>query len=299
VSYNLVADLSAGVFFALLAGAVAVFANSLREDHDMPTIRKLEVSVFLALVAFIILPIGFGFRIAGETTRAPGRSSLTGAAYLVIFLAILPLIWLAASKRFRPVVTALVLASGFAILLETFALVYWSHGTSRNFSIPLSHFDAFYFALGTLTTGTGNISAMSEASRRIQTTQLVIDLVFIGFIVALLMARYSTLFDRPPPGPTGEGLVTQLVEGLRAAAEQESNPERKTQLQQAVGLLGGTVRIPTGEGLVTQLVEGLRAAAEQETNPERKTQLQQAADLLGDTVRNVVVDVAAEVVGPG
>ena len=54
------------------------------------------------------------------------------------------------------------------------------------------------------------------------------------FIVALLMARYSTLFDRPhrvpPPGPTGESLVTQLVEGLSAAAERETNPERKTQV---------------------------------------------------------------------
>ena len=80
------------------------------------------------------------------------------------------------------------------------------------------------------------------------------------FIVALLITRYSTLFDRPhrvpPPGPTGESLVTQLVEGLSAAAERE-------------------------------------------TNPERKTQVQQAADLLGSTVRDVVADVAAKVVGPG
>lgn len=180
-----------------------------------------------------------------------GGSRLSGAAYVVILIAILPLIWLAASRRFRPVVAALVLAYGFAVLLETFTLVHWSHGSSRDFSMPLSHFDAFYFALGTLTTGSGNVSAISEASRRIQTTQMVIDLVFIGFIVALLMARYSALLDRrpdpvpppvPPPGPTGESLVTQLVEGLRDAAKQEQDPERKTQLEQAAGLLGGTVR---------------------------------------------------------
>jgi hypothetical protein len=140
------------------------------------------------------------------------------------------------------VVTGLVLAYGFAVLLETFTLVYWSHGTSRDFSIPLSHFDAFYFALGTLATGTGNVSAISEASRRIQTTQMVIDLVFIGFIVALLLARYSTLFDRTHRVPTGKSLVTKLVEGISAAAGQESDPERKAQLQQAAALLGGTVR---------------------------------------------------------
>ena len=76
--------------------------------------------------------------------------------------------------------------------------------------MPLSHFDAFYFALGTLTTGTGNISAISETSRRIQTAQMGIDFLLIGFIVALLVARYSTLFDRsrrglPPGGTTAAG----------------------------------------------------------------------------------------------
>ena len=42
--------------------------------------------------------------------------------------------------------------------------------------------------------------------------------------------------------PTGEGLVSQLAEGLAAAAEKEADPERKTRLRQAAGLLGGAVR---------------------------------------------------------
>ena len=260
---SLVADVTGAVVLLLLVVAVAVFAISKLGGRDVPAIGKVEVPVLLALAAFVVFPISVGFRIAAETARVAGRASVGGVVYEVIFLVILPLIVLAASRRFRPVVTAVGLAFGFAVLLETFTLVYWSHGTSRNFGMPLSHFDAFYFALGTLTTGTGNISAVTEASRRIQTTQMVLDLAFIGFIVALLMARYSTLLDRshrvpppePPPGPTGESLVTRLVEGLSAAAEKESNQERKTQLQQA-------------------------------------------ADMLGDTVHDVVVDVAANVVEP-
>jgi hypothetical protein len=42
--------------------------------------------------------------------------------------------------------------------------------------------------------------------------------------------------------PTGESLVSQLAEGLAAAAEKEADPERKTRLRQTAGLLGGAVR---------------------------------------------------------
>lgn len=42
--------------------------------------------------------------------------------------------------------------------------------------------------------------------------------------------------------PTGESLVSQLVEGLTAAAEKEVDPERKSRLRQVAGLLGGAVR---------------------------------------------------------
>lgn len=42
--------------------------------------------------------------------------------------------------------------------------------------------------------------------------------------------------------PTGDSLVTRLVEGLNAAAEHERDPERKSRLRQAAALLGGGVR---------------------------------------------------------
>ena len=55
-------------------------------------------------------------------------------------------------------------------------------------------------ALGTLTAaGTGNISAISETARGIQSLQMVLDLVIIGFVAALILARYSNLLSRPQP----------------------------------------------------------------------------------------------------
>jgi hypothetical protein len=42
--------------------------------------------------------------------------------------------------------------------------------------------------------------------------------------------------------PTGESLVNQLVDGLDAAAEHETDPQRKSRLRQAAALLGGAAR---------------------------------------------------------
>jgi hypothetical protein len=42
--------------------------------------------------------------------------------------------------------------------------------------------------------------------------------------------------------PSAESLITRLVEGLNAAADQEANPERKSRLRQAASLLGGAAR---------------------------------------------------------
>ena len=60
-----------------------------------------------------------------------------------------------------------------------------------------------------------------------------------GFFVAALTADARRAVGQ---WPTGESLVSQLVDGLAVAAEQEPDPERKGRLRQAVTLLGGPVR---------------------------------------------------------
>ena len=54
--------------------------------------------------------------------------------------------------------TAFFLAYLFSLILQLFSYIYWTYGTTKNFSVNLTHFDSFYFALGTLTTvGSGTI----------------------------------------------------------------------------------------------------------------------------------------------
>lgn len=55
---------------------------------------------------------------------------------------------------------------------------------------------------------------------------------------------------------------------------------------------------PTPETLIGRLAEGLSAAAERETDPDRKGLLSYSARLIGDTLRDVVIEVAAQVMSP-
>ncbi len=83
----------------------------------------------------------------------------------------------------------------FLVLVGGFSFLYWSYGSQVNFTVTvaLSRLDAVYFTLGTLTTaGTGDISATSEASRYIQSLQMVLDLVLMVFVVGLLIARFTS-----------------------------------------------------------------------------------------------------------
>ena len=61
-----------------------------------------------------------------------------------------------------------------------FSVIYWTYGTSGNFSSRLTHLDAIYFTMGTLSTaGTGNIVSVSQLARGLQTLQMLLDLGFL------------------------------------------------------------------------------------------------------------------------
>jgi Ion channel len=163
-------------------------------------IRKRRIAGYLAAASYIMLfPIHLWFWQFELTGRAPvGAGYIWNGAQQIVLSGIVPLIVVSSFRRFRPVVTALLLLYVFSLLLQLFSYIYWSYGTTRNFSIRLSHLDSFYFALGTLTTaGTGNVSATSETSRQIQTLQMGLDLIFVGIVVAIILTRYSNLLTRP------------------------------------------------------------------------------------------------------
>lgn len=80
----------------------------------------------------------------------------------------------------------------FSSVLATFSTLYWNYGTTSNFSEKLTRLDAVYFAAGILSTaGTGDISAVSQAARGLQLLQMILDIGFIVFAVALAVAEIS------------------------------------------------------------------------------------------------------------
>lgn len=175
--------------------------------------RKRRPAGYLSATGYILLwPINLWFWQFSLTDRADRHPVphwyIWNAVYQIVLTGIVPLIVLC-FRRFRPVITALFLAYMLSLVLQIFSYMYWAYGTTRNFNIRLSHLDSFYFALGTMTTaGTGNISAISETSRRLQTLQMGLDLVLIGFVVALVLARYSALLSRPQAGSPSDSTPT-------------------------------------------------------------------------------------------
>ena len=128
-------------------------------------------------------------------TRSPHLSYAQLDPVIGVVGAVLVLCILRVHKVWTPLLVAYTLSQ----LLRGFSYLYWNFGSAKDFDIPLTHLDALYVALGTLSTaGTGNITAMSEAARRIQLSQMFVDVLFVVFAVAIVIAR-ATSSQRPSP----------------------------------------------------------------------------------------------------
>jgi tetratricopeptide (TPR) repeat protein len=171
--------------------------------------RKRRAAAYLAVAGYIFLwPIHLWFWQFDLNPRSPTGTGYIWNGFFQIAVAIIYLLIAFGFRRFRPWLTTILLVYIFSLLLQLFSYIYWSYGSTRNFSISLSHLDSFYFALGTLTTaGTGNISAISETARRIQTLQMGLDLVFVGIVVTLILARYSSLLYSPRVGSPRDNTI--------------------------------------------------------------------------------------------
>ena len=168
---------------------------------------------------------------------------INGAVIQIFLGGIIPLV-ASCFYRFRPALTALFLAYLFSLILQFFSYIYWTYGTTKNFSTNLTHFDSFYFALGTLTTvGSGTITANSETVRQIQAVQIGLDLLLIGFAVTVILARYTNLLSRPRPDfpfrpqqptpnqltPPGAKRITRQTNTSRRRAYLRASPVRALQ----------------------------------------------------------------------
>jgi hypothetical protein len=128
---------------------------------------------------------------------APGRPPL-GLEWVAFSIVIttggsLLIVWQSISRG----ISVIRLCGNFIYLLTTlillFSIIYLHYGTAKYFNMPLTHLDAVYFTVGTLSTaGTGNISATSELIRGIQTVQFIVDLIYTLIAVALVLARITS-----------------------------------------------------------------------------------------------------------
>src|ERR1700733_14173163 len=138
---------------------------------------KVAAAVYLVLLPVTLWVAQF----EGVGKRSGANPFYVVNAALAIAVTIGVLVWLSTQPRFRPGWAALISVFAISQLLQFFSFVYWRYGDQTNFNHPLTHLDSFYFAVGTLTTaGTGNISAVSETARRIQTLQMLLGLSLLA-----------------------------------------------------------------------------------------------------------------------
>lgn len=104
----------------------------------------------------------------------------------------LPIFWAVQVARRARKFTWAVLGSllySFSATLVNFAALYWHYGTPPNFNITMSRLDSIYFALGTMTTGTGSIAPESQVARGLVSIQMILDFVFVAIAVGIAITR--------------------------------------------------------------------------------------------------------------
>lgn len=81
---------------------------------------------------------------------------------------------------------------GISGLVSTFAGLYWNVGTRANWSPSLSHLDAIYVALGTLTTaGTSGVVPKTGTARALLTAQLGTEVLLVPILLGVIIAAFT------------------------------------------------------------------------------------------------------------
>jgi hypothetical protein len=178
---------------------------------------KLENSQLVKLLKLLKLwNTDPGWMILGLVIQAPvwllfitatGREHISAWAILFIILALaVHLVLIILAVRPSDLIGVIpIFVSTVLVVIGTFSYFYWQYGTAKEFHISLTHFDAFYFSIGTLSTGTGNISAISTASRVLQSMQMITDFILIAFVAAAIFARISSRWGERHPSKEKQG----------------------------------------------------------------------------------------------
>jgi voltage-gated potassium channel len=79
-------------------------------------------------------------------------------------------------------------------IIFVYSYVYYLVGAGDNeaFNVPLGHADSFYFTVSTLTTaGFGDIHPVNKDVRLLVSSQMLIDLAFVGVAATVLVSRFA------------------------------------------------------------------------------------------------------------
>lgn len=84
------------------------------------------------------------------------------------------------------------------MIVNQFALFYYSAGTTHDWSHELTHTDALLIALGTLTTaGAPGMTPVSEYARRLMAIQMAVDLLAFTLVAAVAADVFSKRRQQP------------------------------------------------------------------------------------------------------
>jgi hypothetical protein len=150
--------LDASLFWAVF-GQVAMWANFIRasKQHwsvEGPIAGALYIFTILVMANFVV------------KAAMDARATVRDIAELVLYL--------------------------LSLVLVDSALLYYTSGTTKNWSQHLSHFDAIFVSIGTLTTaGTSGISAKSTLAHGLLTGQMIVDFVAVTFVIGAALQRLT------------------------------------------------------------------------------------------------------------
>jgi voltage-gated potassium channel len=155
-----------------------------------PHITRIVITRIVYMYAFFALGLAALSWLFMVTPRSPSLSPFWLVAYAA--LAVFMVITIIRFRNYKIWLFASIVFLGFASLTILFSFAYWQYGQPGAFNIQLSHLDAIYFTLGTLSTaGTGNIVAISETARAIQSIQMSANFGLTLLAAGLLVSRLS------------------------------------------------------------------------------------------------------------
>lgn len=154
-----------------------------------PSVRR-EWYAALARICVITGLLGLTYAFAPlNDPLHDGLPLLLGA--LVVLTALVVWHVRATSRSLYPGIRAVeALATSIPFLLLTFAAVYYlmQQSSFKSFDVTLTRLDTLYFSVTVFATvGFGDITAHSQLARGVVTIQMIVDFIFVGAVVRVLV----------------------------------------------------------------------------------------------------------------